>query len=241
MRSIALISHSTDPALTPAVLAEIAHALGRQLVEHYAGVWQRAGVPVECAASDTQAPAESVLMVVFDAASDPGILGYHDVSPTGKPYGKCFWGPIKGSGGTVKTGDNSLSVTLSHECLELMADPYANWWVDMPDGVTEEALELCDRVEGDSYEIDGVSVSNFLGPRAFRNGVGPYDFLGMQGDPRGLTYPFEVRSNGYVIRRTGGPTGTTTSIFGAEYPEHKKALKLEPGTRPSMRGVGVEG
>jgi hypothetical protein len=219
----------------------IADAITRQLCEHYAGVWQSQGVPMTVCATEKDADKESVLMVIFDAASDPGILGYHDVSPTGKPYSKIFWQPIRDSGGSLCSTDNSLSVTISHEALELIEDPYANAWNDIGDKYgTEDAHELCDRVEGDSYKIDGVAVSNFLGPRAFRKGAGPYDYLGIQGDPRGLLSPFETRPNAYAIRRTGGPLGDTQSIFGAEYPEHRKALKLAQGSRAALRGVAAK-
>ncbi len=236
MKSIALISHSTDPAITMPVLEQIANALGRQLCEDYAGVWQSQGVPVKAFATEGDAPPDAVLAVVFDSSPQPGILGYHDVSPGGVPYEKVFWAPIRDNGGTLTSGDNSLSVTLSHECLELIEDAPANAWNDMPDGVTEMAHEIGDPVEGDSYPIDGVSVSNFVGPRYFRQGVGPFDFLGIQGDPRGLTAAFQVRPSGYSIKRTGGPAGTTTSVFGETYPEHKKAAKVAPGSRAHKRG-----
>lgn len=237
MKEILLVSHSKDPAITASVLARIAGALSRQLLGDYANVHQSQGVPVRLLAAGETPSSDAVIAAVFDAAPDAGYLGYHDLSPQGTPYEKIFWTPIRASGGTLYQGDNSLSVTLSHECLELIEDPYCNAWHDMPDGRTEDARELCDRVEGDSYPIDGVSVSNFLGPRAFRSGLGPFDFLGMQGDHRGLTSPFQIRPTGYAIRRTGGPAGTTKSIFGASYPEHRRTAKLAAGSRFARRSV----
>jgi hypothetical protein len=231
VKEIVIVSHSKILSLTHAVLDKIAASLTRQLLGDYANVHQSQGVPVRAAANGEAFTSDAVLAAIFDAASDPGILGYHDLSPQGIPYEKIFLSPILGSGGTLLQGDNSLSVTLSHECLELIEDPYCNAWHDMSDGRTEDARELCDRVEGDSYVLDGVSVSNFLGPRAFRDGVGPFDFLGMQGDSRGLRSPWEIRPTGYAIRRTGGPAGTTRSIFGETYPEHRRAQKVAEGSR----------
>lgn len=235
MRGIALVSQSKDPAVTFGVLDKIAKAVTRQLCEDYAGVWQSQGVPVVACQRETDVPAGFVPCIVFDTAPEVGILGYHDVTPEGRPYMRVFWKAIRDYGGSLTTGDDALSVTISHECIELVDDPYATAWQDMPDGKTEEAHEPCDRVEGDSYAIDGVSVSNFLGPRAFRGGDGPYDFLGIQGDPRGLTEPWEIRPTGYAIRRTGGPAGKTKSVFGAAYPTHKIEQKMAMGSRFAKR------
>lgn len=241
MRSIALVNLSKDPTITTAILTMIARAITRQLCEDYAGVWQSQGVPVHAYDTESDAPPDSVVMVIFDTDVDPNHLGYHTVSPEGRPWARVFWETIRSNGGTLISGDNSLSVTISHEALELIESPYANAWNDMGDPLgTEDAHELCDRVEGDSYVIDGVSVSNFLGPRAFRQGEGPYDFLGMQNDPRGLTTPFEIRHNGYAIRRTGGPRGITKGIFGQSYPAYKRELKLCDGSKAARRGVQKE-
>lgn len=238
MRSMALISYSTDPLITTDVLERIAHAITRQLCEDYAGVWQSQGVPMRVYKTESDAPPDAVLMVIFDKALDPSYLGYHSMSPEGHGYARVFWHPIRDTGGTVFSGDHCLSVTISHEALELIEDAYANAWNDMNDEQgTEDAHELCDRVEGDSYQIEGISVSNFLGPRAFRDGVGPYDFLGMQGDPRGLKSAFEIRPNGYAIRRRGGPKGHTFSLFGKSYPDEKRIQKLTDGSKASLRGV----
>ncbi len=114
-------------------------------------------------------------------------------------------------------GPLAVSATLSHEVLETIGDPYINWWADTPDG-DEEAIELCDRVEGDAYAIGNVSVSNFLGPRAFSMGAGPYDRLGL------LANAWDMTAGGYKIRRQGGPSGTVTQVFGAKMPAWKRAL-----------------
>lgn len=240
MKGIALVSRSKDPELTHDVLERIAKAITRQLCEDYAGVWQSQGVPVVAFPHESDASENYVLCVIFDESPDPGMLGYHDVTPEGRVYTRIFWGEIKRFGGAMMSGDGALSVTISHECIELVDDPYATAWQDMPDGKTEEAHEPCDRVEGDSYEIDGVAVSNFLGPRAFRGGEGPYDFLGIQGDPRGLSEPWEIRPTGYAIRRIGGPAGKTKSVFGAAYPAHKIARKLAEGSRLAKRAESSE-
>jgi len=59
-------------------------------------------------------------------------------------------------------------VTLSHERLEMLADPWINWCAQGSDGRIY-ALEVCDAVELDSmgYKIDGVLVSDFITPSWF--------------------------------------------------------------------------
>jgi len=59
-------------------------------------------------------------------------------------------------------------VTLSHELLEMLADPWINWCAQGSDGRIY-ALEVCDAVESDSlgYKIDGVLVSDFITPSWF--------------------------------------------------------------------------
>ena len=246
---IGLVSESVDPSVTKNVLNLIATAIETQLFSHYAILWQSAGVHVVVYDRIQDVPPETNPMIVFDNPDQPDALGYHDVTPAGHAYGKVFLRPILDNGGTLTNGATSLSVTISHEALEMVGDPYANFWADMPTG-EEDALELCDRCEQDQYDIGVsnvtgmatanvpdtmVSVSNFLGPRAFRNGDGPYDWLGSQGDSRGLKTPWEVRPGGYAIRRRGGPTGSTGQVFGESYPEWKKALKLHPAARFQKR------
>jgi hypothetical protein len=231
MQRIAFLNHSTDPKVTTVLLQEIAAACERQLHEHYAPFWQSAGIPVTALLFAQEAKSTDALVVVFDHADQAGVLGYHDVTPAGLPYGRVFLSPILESGGTCLTGGNSLSCTLSHEVLEAVGDPYCNWWAEMGPKFPglEEALELCDRVEGDSYEIDRVSVSNFLGPRAFRHGTGPYDWLTF------LHSPWELRPGGYAIRRRGGPGGSYEDVYGAEHPAWKRTGKTHPAARTARR------
>jgi len=225
---LVLVSHTKNPLASDPVLERIASVIEEQLALHYAAFWQSSGVPFVFAKPDKVRATDSPL-VVFDDADQAGALGYHDVTPDGLPYGKIFLGPILENGGTILEGSTSLSATISHEALELVGDPYANAWHDMPDGRTEECRELCDRVENDSYVMDGVSVSNFLGPRAFRAGPGPYDWM------RLLRDPWEIRPGGYVIRRTGGPAGKVDNVWGEKYPLWKLPGKKHPASRTSKR------
>lgn len=212
---IALFDQSTVPfGITPAVLTQIAAAVQRQFAEHYAPFWQVAPMHVFYSPSLDGLDPDVCPLVIRDQSAAEGALGDH-YTASGRPIGEVLIEPLKAQGASLMTGANSLSVTVSHEALEMAGDAYISWWADLPDG-GEEALELCDRVEADSYEIDGVAVSNFLGPRAFGDGPGPWDFMGL------LTSPREIRPGGYQIKRAGG---VTSQVWGAGYPEARKAIK----------------
>jgi len=224
---IALASVSKNPSLTRSLLERIGAALEVQLYQHYAPFWQSSGMNVRVV--DPTDPLlkqqDACPLIVYDKPDEPNALGYHSLQAKAQVFGKAFLDPILASAGTLIDSANSLSTTLSHEVLEMVGNPYVNFYADM-DGSTQEAIELCDRVEADAYEIDGVAVSNFLGPRAFRNGPGPYDWMGL------LKTPWELRPGGYVIRRKGGKV---FNVWGQSYPEHRKTLKTSPDSRLAKR------
>lgn len=224
---IALASYSADKDINRPLLDEIAHALEFQLMAHYAPMWQSDGVQVRAYTDPVNLGdfGDACPLVVFDDADQADALGYHSVDPYGRAFGKAFWSVIQGAGGTLKDGALSLSVTLSHEVLEMVGNPYVNFWADLPDG-GQEAVELCDRVQGDSYRVGGVSVSDFLGPRAFRLGAGPFNWLNT------LKSPFEIRPNGYAIRRSGD---NVYPVFGEEVPAWRRGLVYDRTSRMSKR------
>jgi hypothetical protein len=100
-------------------------------------------------------------IVLTDDPDQAGALGYHELASTGAPLGKVFAALDIDSG-------SSWTVTLSHELLEMLGDPWINWCAESPDGKLF-ALEVCDAVEADhlGYEIDGVTVSDFITPSWF--------------------------------------------------------------------------
>lgn len=224
---IALASYSADKDINRPLLDEIAHALEFQLMAHYAPLWQSDGVQVRAHTDpiNLDVGSEACPLIVFDDADQADALGYHSVDPYGRAFGKAFWSVIRGAGGGLKDGSLSLSVTLSHEVLEMVGNPYVNFWADLPEG-GQEAVELCDRTQGDSYRVGGVSVSNFLGPRAFRTGPGPFDWLNLLKDP------FEIRPNGYAIRRSGD---SIYPVFGEGVPEWRRGLVYDRTSRMSKR------
>jgi hypothetical protein len=250
-----LCDHSTsiDPAqggaLTPAIRGQIAAALSKTLNGDVAPEWGGT-FNVRVGASDaSDVGAGEVELAVFDHSDQAGAAGYHATDARGKAYGRAF----RDDAISLTVGPQALSVILSHEADEMVGDRGANVWADRPDGVTEEALELCDRVEDTTYTVtndDGsqVECSNFLTRAAFDPGSpGPYDFLGV------LTGQMDKTPGGYVILRQTGPMGAPSAngagpalgkqvvVLGlaARTPAELKRKRHE-GSRTRRRGVTFE-
>lgn len=100
-------------------------------------------------------------IVVLDNPDQAGALGYHEMTSQGTPLGKIFAKLDLDNG-------SSWTVTLSHELLEMLADPWINWCAVGSDSKIY-ALEVCDAVEADNlgYMIDGVLLSDFVTPAWF--------------------------------------------------------------------------
>jgi hypothetical protein len=83
------------------------------------------------------------------------------MTSSGTPLGKVF------AKLDIESG-SSWTATLSHELLEMLADPWINWCAVGADSRIY-ALEVCDAVEDDAlgYKIDGVLVSDFITPAWF--------------------------------------------------------------------------
>ena len=98
-------------------------------------------------------------------------------------------------------------VTFSHEALELVGDPQTNLVVQGPHPDPKENgrivfhwFEMCDAVQSENYQIDGVPVSNFILPLYFTEGEqsgGRNDFLGTLNKGKTLR-SFGINPGGYV-------------------------------------------
>jgi hypothetical protein len=92
------------------------------------------------------------------------------------------------------------SVTASHECLEMLADPFGNRLIAAPhptnpDERVRYLLEVCDPCQAIWYPVNGVKVSDFYTPRYFdpvRNPAAFYSFTGA------LERPLDLIDGGYI-------------------------------------------
>lgn len=144
---------------------------------------------------------------VLDNTDTAGALGYHDESNKGVPYGRIF-------AKTCMQYGYSWTVTLSHELLEMMANPNINLTVFNQSSNTAGTIyfhEIGDPCEDDSfgYTINGILVSDFVWPAWFDP---TQTAAGTRYDQGGhCTAPFQVLHNGYVsIFNVSRGSGWTT-------------------------------
>ena len=172
--------------LSDAQIAAAIPALQRQVSEDFKALWN-----VDCSLAFL--PGDQPLVrgwwqiVLSDDPDQAGALGYHELTSAGAPLGKVF------AGLDIESG-SSWTATLSHELLEMLADPWINLCAEGTNG-TVYALEVCDAVEADNlgYEIDEVLVSDFITPSWFEpTEADCVDFK------RRISKAFELGEGGYV-------------------------------------------
>jgi hypothetical protein len=103
----------------------------------------------------------------LQASSDGVASGSHSVS-SGQPYAN------------VQAGYGWTQIA-SHEMLEMLTDP----WGDHR--IAGRLAEVCDPVEHVGYDLDGITVSDFVLPAWFARGRGRFDEVGA------VTRAFETR------------------------------------------------
>jgi hypothetical protein len=223
---VAVLNRST--LVAPEEARRVTDALRKQLQSDYAAGWETgAEVTIE---QEERAPSEAWQLVLLDDSDQADALGYHDLTETGRPLGKVFVRSVRESGG-------QWSVAASHELLEMMADPDINLAAEGfapndPKTAAFYAYENCDPVQGDSYAIDGVTVSNFVYPEFFEMNPARgarFDHLKL------VDSEFTLRPNGYMsfLPIPGG--GQWQQIFGELCPAAHR--KPRPGGRRYRRMV----
>src|SRR5262249_41700135 len=137
--TIAFVNLATVPLGVD--LGKLVSALDKQMQRDFVPIW---GYPAKLYVTKNPKPDE--WQVVFlDDADAANALGYHDITKDGQPISKVF---VK----TTVAAGQKVSVTTSHELLEMMIDPGAQLWAQNADGLFY-AYEMCDAVEEEEYEI----------------------------------------------------------------------------------------
>jgi hypothetical protein len=181
---VAVINATT--VLKDSDIQPVVSALQIAVSRDFAPIWG-----VDCTLSvvgqGQRPPAGYWWMVLMDNSDQQGALGYHyDLTPSALPIGKIF---VKTS---MDAGD-PWSTCLGHELYEALIDPYINDVVQVNNLLY--AKEVADAVEAQTYEINGVAMTNFCTPLWFQPDAPPgakYDFLGK------LTAPLQLAPGGYI-------------------------------------------
>jgi hypothetical protein len=162
-------------------------ALQKQITRHFEPVWGWG------ANLKFNSKRFNMKVIIKDTAGDMHYLGYHIKDDIPITY-------VFAKDDIARFGE--YTSTLSHELLEMIADPAANLYAigkfrdrgRLRTGLF--ALEVCDPVESNYYKIDGVTVSDWVRPEWFEpehpKGKMKTDYLGV------LDAPFMIAEGGYA-------------------------------------------
>ena len=163
-------------------------------------------------------------IVFLDNADQPGALAYHDLTPGGLSLSKVF---VK----TTLADGELVSVSASHELVEMLVDPAINMMTTGPDAKTMYAYESADPVEALNFDVKGIAMSDFVYPAYFevfrKAGSAQFDHLNK------VRRPFQILSGGYQIIFK---SGKWTQVFGSASKKKSFACEDRRGHRSQTRG-----
>ena len=228
-------------------LQGVIRAINRQINEDFEPYWSLGAtlrlegksktVPDKLSLPDMRGDA---VLYLWDEVDVDQALGYHDMNARGIPFGFVFTKLAKELG-------EQWTVTLSHEALELIADPLVNLLVAGPhpeeNRIVFHWYEMSDAVQSETYKIDGIEVSNFLLPLYFTPDAEPgsrNDFLGRP-QKDGKTLPsFGVNAGGY-IGFFDPKLGKHVTYANAADKKAKKRLKIKKALATGRRSYRTTG
>jgi hypothetical protein len=198
-------------------------AMQRYVDDYVAPVW---GTPAKLVKSNGYVKG-AWAMVFLDDADQPGALAYHDLTPDGLPQAKVFVRT------TLNNGD-LVSVSASHELVEMLVDPAINMLTTGPEAQTFYAYESADPVEALSFKVNGIPMSDFVYPAYFESFRKPnsvsFDYL------RKVRRPFQILAGGYQIVFKDGKW---SQVFGSAAKARAFAREDRRGHRSEERAAGL--
>jgi hypothetical protein len=182
-RYVALVSDT--PKVSIAELTAVAAALQKQVTHDFGPIWGvRANVGAYARLEDV--PLGYWPVIIRDNLDRPEAAGYHE-DELGQP--SALVRPI-----------DDWSVTVSHETLEMLADPwgrhlFAGQSPQRSNNRVKFLVEVCDPCSNASYKVDGIALSDFYTPQFFDAVATPhvrYSYTGA------ITAPRQVLKGGYL-------------------------------------------
>jgi hypothetical protein len=182
--TIACFNRATTPLGVD--LDALIAAMQAYVDRHVAPVW---ATPAKLFKTDDFVPG-AWAVVFLDDADQSGALAYHDLTPEGLPLSKVFVRT------TLQDGE-PVSLSTSHELVEMLVDPAINLMTTGPDPLAVYAYESADPVEQLAFDVIGIAMSDFVHPAYFESFHAPgsvrFDHMDQ------VKQPFEILSGGYQI------------------------------------------
>jgi hypothetical protein len=245
--TIACFNKATVPVSEWGVdLDKLIKAMQEYVDKHVAPVW---GTPANLHKSMDFEPGEWA-MVFLDDTDQAGDLAYHELTPEGLPLSKVF---VR----TILQDKASVSVSASHELVEMLVDPainmitsgpylqtsYAHENADPKDDVTlyESADELtlyayesADPVEEVNFKVDDVDMSDFVYPAYFEWFHKPGSVKFDHEDK--VKRPFQILAGGYqsIFRN-----GRWSNLFASKAKQESFAKEDRRGHRSEARKLAT--
>jgi hypothetical protein len=230
---ISVINH-TNGELGDAEIHHALRAVNRQIACDFEPYWSL-DATLRLEGRSAKAPDEKdprdmrgdAVLYLWNEENADAALGFHEANNRGIPYGFVFTALAKALG-------ESWTVTLSHEALEMIADPEVNLLVQGPHPSQPGKFvfywyEMCDAVQSERYALDGVQVSNFVLPLYFTGQQEPggrNDYLGTTSRAGGVLQSFGINPGGYV------------GYFDPETGQHETVSR--PGDRRAARRLAIK-
>ena len=179
IRHVAVVSEVAQ--ISASELTRVSAALQKQVARDFGPAW---GVHATVSAFTRleDVPVGYWPIIVQADIHTDGAAGVHE-DKNGQPFALVQYEPGWG-------------LTASHECLEMLADPFGNRLIAGPSvkkgqGRVEYLVEVCDPSEDASfaYTVNGVLVSDFYTPQYFdpaKSSGARYSFTGAIKKPRGV-------------------------------------------------------
>jgi hypothetical protein len=167
-------------------------------------------------------------LVFLDKSDSPGAEAYHDLTPDGLPESKVF---VKS---TLRNKD-LVSVSASHELVEMLVDPAINLMTTGPHARSIYAYESADPVEETTFPVNGMPVSNFVYPAYFETFHKPrsvqFDHM------KKVREPFQILPGGY---QTIFKNNKWIDVSGSAAKKKRFAKEDRRGHRSEQRRAGTK-
>ena len=224
LQHIAVVSESQH--LSFSELGSVSAALQKQALRDFFPIWDILS-SVDAFEKLDDVPLDYWPMIVRDDIRFPGAAGIH-LDKDGHPFALVQYSP-------------RWSLTASHECLEMLADPLGN---EVRAGTSpmegqdrvEFLVEVCDPSESESfaYKVNGVTVSDFYTPQFFAPAAAAglrYSFTGA------IAAPGQVLPGGYLSWHDPVTDHWFQELFFGQEPEFRDLGVLSQGEQSIQRQI----